>query len=93
LLGETLARLASSRGLRVWVVKHVHHGVDYRVKDTGRYLAAGAERVYAIGPGEYMLAIWHEAFGEQKQKITVGVNGLKDVTFTYQPGTANQQQK
>ena len=43
--------------------------------------------------GEYTLAIWHEAFGEQKQKITVGVNGLKDITFTYQPGTANQQQK
>ena len=43
--------------------------------------------------GEYTLAIWHEAFGEQKQKITVGANGLKDVTFTYQPGTVNQQHK
>ena len=37
------------------VVKHVHHGVDYRVKDTGRYLDAGASRVAAIGPGEYMI--------------------------------------
>ncbi len=55
LLGEHLVRLASGRGLRVWVVKHVHHGVDYRVKDTGRYLSAGAARVYAVGPGEYMV--------------------------------------
>ncbi len=55
LLGERLARLLSARGLRVAAVKHVHHGVDYRVKDTGRYLAAGAERVVAIAPGEYML--------------------------------------
>lgn len=55
LLGEAVTRLASRAGLRVWSVKHVHHGVDYRVKDTGRYLAAGSERVYAIGPDETMM--------------------------------------
>ncbi len=55
LLGEWLVRLASSAGLTACAVKHVHHGVDFRVKDTGRYLAAGATRVYAIGPEEVML--------------------------------------
>ncbi|AEM38674.1 hypothetical protein Pyrfu_0805 [Pyrolobus fumarii 1A] len=55
LLGETITREASRRGLKTWVVKHVHHGVDYRVKDTGRYLASGAARVYAIGPNETMV--------------------------------------
>ena len=55
LLGEKLARLLASQGLHVAAVKHVHHGVDYRVKDTGRYLAAGADPVIALGPGEYMI--------------------------------------
>ncbi len=54
-LGERLVAGLSSRGLRVAVVKHVHHGVDYRVKDTGRYLSAGAGRVVAVGPGSWML--------------------------------------
>ena len=55
LLGERLVELLASQGLRVAAVKHVHHGVDYRVKDTGRYLAAGADPVIAVGPGEYMI--------------------------------------
>ena len=55
LLGERLVAVLREKGLRVGVVKHVHHGVDYRVKDTGRYLGAGAERVVAVGPSEYML--------------------------------------
>ena len=63
LLGEHIVRLAAARGLRVWVIKHVHHGVDYRVKDTGRYLSAGASRVYAVAPGEYMLV--------EKREITL----------------------
>ena len=55
LLGERLVEALASRGLRVAAVKHVHHGVDYRVKDTGRYLAAGAVIVAAVAPGEYMV--------------------------------------
>lgn len=57
LLGERLVGELVRRGLRVAAVKHVHHGVDYRVKDTGRYMAAGAERVVAVGPGEYMVVV------------------------------------
>ena len=55
LLGEHIVSLLAKRGLRVCTVKHVHHGVDYRVKDTGRYLAAGAYRVYAVASSELML--------------------------------------
>jgi molybdopterin-guanine dinucleotide biosynthesis protein B len=55
LLGERLVEALAARGVRVAVVKHVHHGVDYRVKDTGRYVAAGARRVLAVGPDSYML--------------------------------------
>lgn len=54
-LGTMLVGELARRGQRVAVVKHVHHGVDYRVKDTGRYLGAGALRVAALGPGEYMV--------------------------------------
>ncbi len=61
LLGEWLAKLASHAGLTTCAVKHVHHGVDFRVKDTGRYLSAGAIRVYAIGPGELMIVERREA--------------------------------
>lgn len=54
--GAELVSKLRAAGLRVVVVKHVHHGVDYRVRDTGRYLEAGAEAVAALGPGEYMIA-------------------------------------
>ncbi|MEB3798181.1 MAG: molybdopterin-guanine dinucleotide biosynthesis protein MobB [Caldisphaeraceae archaeon] len=55
LLGERLVAALVGKGFHVGVVKHVHHGVDYRVKDTGRYLGAGAKKVVAIGPREYMV--------------------------------------
>lgn len=55
LLGTSLVSELVRRGARVSVVKHVHHGVDYRVKDTGRYLEAGATRVVAVGDSEYMI--------------------------------------
>ena len=54
LLGERLVNALVDKGFRVGVIKHVHHGVDYRIKDTGRYLEAGAERVVAVGPREHM---------------------------------------
>ncbi len=54
-LGAALVARLAGLGLRVAVLKHVHHGVDYRVRDTGRYLEAGAPVVAALGPGEYMV--------------------------------------
>ena len=83
LLGEHLVAALRERGLRVGVVKHVHHGVDYRVKDTGRYLGAGAERVVAVGPSEYMLVekrrlgFW-EAIQLLSGSDTVVVEGFKE---------------
>jgi molybdopterin-guanine dinucleotide biosynthesis protein B len=55
LLGEKLTKTLSSNNVDVCVVKHVHHGVDFRVKDTGRYLSAGARTVVALGPQETMI--------------------------------------
>ena len=61
LLGERLVGQLASRGVDVCAVKHVHHGVDFRVKDTGRYLAAGARLGGALGPGEAMIVLEVEA--------------------------------
>jgi molybdopterin-guanine dinucleotide biosynthesis protein B len=55
LLGEKIVAQLAAAGLRVCAVKHVHHGVDFRVKDTGRYLSSGARTVVALGPNEVMI--------------------------------------
>ncbi len=73
-----------SRGFRVAAVKHVHHGVDYRVKDTGRMLEAGAGRVVAIGPGEVMTverrstSLW-SILGELCSYDVVVVEGFREL--------------
>ena len=47
--------------------------------------AQGRFTIKNLPPGEYTLATWHESFGENKQTIKAGVDGLKGVTFTYKP--------
>jgi len=82
-LGTMLVKELAQQGVQVAVVKHVHHGVDYRVKDTGRYLGAGAVRVAALGPGEYMiverrrLGLW-EALGLLGGADVVIVEGFRE---------------
>ena len=51
---EKVIRRMKARGLRVSVVKHDVHGIDpYEDgKDSGRFRAAGADRVALIGPGD-----------------------------------------
>ena len=46
---------------------------------------AGTYTIDDLPPGEYTLAVWHEKFGKQQQKITVGDGDLGDVDFTYKP--------
>ncbi|ALL01434.1 Molybdopterin-guanine dinucleotide biosynthesis protein [Pyrodictium delaneyi] len=81
--GTMLVKELAQRGLHVAVVKHVHHGVDYRVKDTGRYLGAGAVRVAAIGPEDYMIverrriSLW-EALGLLGDVDIVVVEGFRE---------------
>lgn len=52
-LGTAIVSALRGQG-RLCAVKHVHHGVDYRVKDTGRYLESGTNLVIAVGPHEVM---------------------------------------
>ena len=47
--------------------------------------AQGRFTIKNLPPGEYMLATWHESFGENKQTIRTGVDGSKGVIFIYKP--------
>ena len=47
--------------------------------------AQGHFTIKGLPVGNYTLAIWHEAFGEQEQKITVKSGGLKDIEFNLKP--------
>ena len=47
--------------------------------------AQGHFTIKELPVGNYTLAIWHEAFGEQEQKITVKAGGLKDIEFNLKP--------
>ena len=47
--------------------------------------AEGRFTINGLPAGNYTLASWHEAFGEQEQKITVKVGGLKGLEFKFKP--------
>ncbi len=47
--------------------------------------AEGRFAINGLVAGNYTLAIWHEAFGEQEQEITVKADGLKGIEFKFKP--------
>ena len=47
--------------------------------------AQGRFTIKGLPAGSYTLAIWHEAFGEQEQKITLKDSELKDIKFEFKP--------
>ena len=58
----------------IFVMEHPFFGVT----DTqGRF------SIKNLPPGEYVLATWHESFGENKQTLKVGTSGLNNANFTY----------
>ena len=67
---EKVIRRMKARGLRVSVVKHDVHGIDpYEDgKDSGRFRAAGADRVALIGPGD-----------APERRLSEALNALSDV--------------
>ena len=44
----------------------------------------GQFKIEGLPPGEYTLEAWHEVFGDQRQKITVGESATKS-EFTFKP--------
>ena len=60
----------------IFVMEHPFFGVTD---------AQGHFSIKNLPSGEYVLATWHESFGENKQTIQVGKSALKNVNFTYKP--------
>ena len=60
----------------IFVMEHPFFGVTD---------AQGRFSIKNLPSGEYVLATWHESFGENKQTIQVGKSALKNVNFTYKP--------
>jgi hypothetical protein len=47
--------------------------------------ADGSFEIAGLPPGTYTLEAWHERFGAQTQKITVGDHQTQSVSFTFAP--------
>jgi plastocyanin len=47
----------------------------------------GSYTIKGVPPGSYTLVFWHEALGEQSQKITVAANGTVMQDFAFKAGT------
>jgi plastocyanin len=48
----------------------------------------GSFTIKGVPPGSYTLVFWHEALGEQTQKVTVAANGTVSQDVTYKAGGA-----
>ena len=43
----------------------------------------GKYSIQGVPPGDYTVSAWHEEFGEEDAKVTVGESGTIDVSFTF----------
>jgi len=48
--------------------------------------ADGGFTLQNLPPGEYTIEAWHERFGVQSQKITLGAKETKEIEFTFKAG-------
>lgn len=56
------------------------------VFDHPYFMLSGADGRFTlknVPPGEYTLEAWHERFGAQSQKVTVGEKETKEIVFTF----------
>ena len=47
----------------------------------------GQFKIEGLPQGEYTLEAWHEVYGKQQAKITVGATGSSKVDFTFRRKT------
>ncbi|GBC78067.1 hypothetical protein HRbin08_01553 [bacterium HR08] len=63
----------------IGVLRHPFHAVS---KEDGSFEIKG------LPPGEYEIEAWHERYGAQVAKVTVGPKETKQIEFTYAAGQA-----
>jgi hypothetical protein len=86
--GEQTIHFASAEIMHVRCDVHPWMKAIIGVFDSPYYAVTGADGKFEIRnvpPGTYTLAAWHERFGEQTQKITVGPDGTVTAKFAYAP--------
>lgn len=45
----------------------------------------GSYKITGLPPGDYVIAAWHEKYGEQTQKVTIGPKQVQSINFTFNP--------
>jgi len=48
----------------------------------------GSFKITGLPPGDYTVTAWHEKYGKQEQKVTVGAKETKNLEFVFQPTSA-----
>jgi hypothetical protein len=48
----------------------------------------GKFELKTLPPGTYTIEAWHEKFGTQQQKVTLGPKDSKEITFSFKPVAA-----
>ncbi|HYL99365.1 MAG TPA: carboxypeptidase regulatory-like domain-containing protein [Blastocatellia bacterium] len=51
----------------------------------------GSYTIGGLPPGSYVIAAWHEKYGEKTQKVTVGLKEAQTVNFDFNSGSAYAQ--
>ena len=67
---------------------HPWMGAYIMVLDHPKHAATGKKGMFSIDglpPGEYVIAAWHEEYGEKTQTIVVSEGGTKEIEFVFEP--------
>ena len=70
--------------LHPWMTGYVH------IMDHPFFTVTGKEGKFQISglpAGQYTLVAWHERYGEQEAKVTVGASGMSEINFAFKPNS------
>ncbi|GAB3256492.1 molybdopterin-guanine dinucleotide biosynthesis protein B [Chitinimonas naiadis] len=83
---EALLPVFASHGLKVNVIKHSHHDLDFEppTKDSARFRRAGAAEVLVASP--YRFAVLHELRGEPEPTLAEQIARLAPADLTLVEG-------
>ena len=67
---------------------HPWMGAYFMILDHPKHAVTGKDGLFAIDglpPGEYVIAAWHEEYGEKTETIVVSEGETKEIEFTFEP--------